>query len=79
MEASTWIDADPERVWSLVCDVELMPTLSNELQAVEWVDGPPGPGSAPGSSVTTSTTRSVNGAPRHKLSAAMSHTNSLGR
>lgn len=43
VEASTWIDADPERVWSLVCDVELMPTLSNELQAVEWVDGATGP------------------------------------
>jgi Polyketide cyclase / dehydrase and lipid transport len=43
VEASTWIDADPARVWSLVSDIGLMPTLSNELQAVEWVgvaDGP---------------------------------------
>ena len=38
VEASTWIDADPARVWSLVSDIELMPTLSNELQRVEWVD-----------------------------------------
>jgi uncharacterized protein YndB with AHSA1/START domain len=43
VEASTWIDADPHRVWSLVSDIELMPTLSNELQAVEWADGVAGP------------------------------------
>jgi len=39
VEASTWIDADPERVWSLVSDIQLMPTLSNELQRVEWTEG----------------------------------------
>jgi uncharacterized protein YndB with AHSA1/START domain len=39
VEASTWIDADPARVWSLVSDIQLMPTLSNELQSVEWVEG----------------------------------------
>jgi uncharacterized protein YndB with AHSA1/START domain len=39
VEASTWIDADPARVWSLVSDIELMPTFSNELQVVEWADG----------------------------------------
>lgn len=39
VEASTWIDAEPERVWSLISDIALMPTLSNELQAVEWVGG----------------------------------------
>jgi len=38
VEASTWIDADPDRVWSLVADIKLMPTLSTELQAVEWAD-----------------------------------------
>lgn len=38
VEASTWIDADPARVWSLVSDIKLMPTLSNELQAVDWLD-----------------------------------------
>ncbi len=43
VEVSTWIDADPDRVWSLVSDVQLMPTLSDELQSVEWVDGARGP------------------------------------
>ncbi|HTQ17220.1 SRPBCC family protein [Mycobacterium sp.] len=43
VEASTWIDADPARVWSLISDIALMPTLSNELQAVEWADGVAGP------------------------------------
>lgn len=39
VEASTWIDADPAKVWNLVSDIKLMPTLSNELQAVEWAEG----------------------------------------
>jgi hypothetical protein len=39
VEASTWVDADPARVWSLVSDIQLMPTLSNELKSVEWIDG----------------------------------------
>ncbi len=39
VEASTWIDADPARVWDLVSDIELMPTFSNELKAVEWAEG----------------------------------------
>ncbi|GAB2995371.1 SRPBCC family protein [Mycobacterium bourgelatii] len=43
VEASTWIDAEPLRVWSLVSDIELMPTLSSELQSVEWVEGATGP------------------------------------
>lgn len=43
VEASTWIDADPARVWSLVSDIKLMPTLSNELRAVEWAEGDDGP------------------------------------
>jgi hypothetical protein len=43
VQASTWIDADPDRVWSLVCDIQLMPTLSNELQRVEWLDGASAP------------------------------------
>lgn len=38
VEAATWIDADPDRVWSLVSDIQLMPTLSSELQRVEWLD-----------------------------------------
>jgi uncharacterized protein YndB with AHSA1/START domain len=43
VEASTWIDADPTRVWNLISDIKLMPTLSNELQSVEWADGAAGP------------------------------------
>ncbi|MGD1239764.1 SRPBCC family protein [Mycobacterium seoulense] len=43
VEASTWVDADPARVWSLVSDIKLMPTLSNELQAVEWAEGADAP------------------------------------
>jgi uncharacterized protein YndB with AHSA1/START domain len=37
-EASTWIDAPPERVWEVVSDIELMPALSTELQSVAWCD-----------------------------------------
>jgi uncharacterized protein YndB with AHSA1/START domain len=43
VELSTWIDAEPARVWGLVSDIQLMPTLSNELKSVEWVDGTGGP------------------------------------
>jgi uncharacterized protein YndB with AHSA1/START domain len=43
VEASTWIDAEPARVWSLVSDIQLMPTFSNELQSVEWAQGCDGP------------------------------------
>jgi uncharacterized protein YndB with AHSA1/START domain len=39
VEASTWIDAEPARVWSLISDIKLMSTFSSELQAVEWADG----------------------------------------
>ena len=43
VEVQTWIDAPPERVWTLVADIELMPRLSDELQSVEWLDGATGP------------------------------------
>lgn len=43
LEVRTWIDAPPTRVWSLVSDIELMPTMSAELQSVEWLDGAAGP------------------------------------
>jgi uncharacterized protein YndB with AHSA1/START domain len=43
VEVSTWIDADPTRVWGLVSDIELMPTFSDELQSVEWAEGFDGP------------------------------------
>jgi uncharacterized protein YndB with AHSA1/START domain len=42
VEARTWIDAPPERVWPLVSDIELMPGMSSELQSVEWLDGATG-------------------------------------
>jgi uncharacterized protein YndB with AHSA1/START domain len=43
VEVDTWIDAPPERVWALVSDVELMPSMSAELQSVRWQDGCSGP------------------------------------
>ncbi|MFI0222201.1 SRPBCC family protein [Streptomyces lydicus] len=46
VESQSWIGAPPPRVWELVSDVELMPTLSSELQSVRWLDGATGP--APG-------------------------------
>ncbi len=39
----TYIEASPERVWSLVSDIFLMPGLSGELQEVTWLDGVTGP------------------------------------
>jgi uncharacterized membrane protein len=39
VQVQVWIDAAPRRVWALVSDVELMPTMSRELQSVEWLDG----------------------------------------
>ncbi|GAA3142007.1 SRPBCC family protein [Streptomyces rameus] len=43
VEVRTWIDAPPERVWSLVGDITLMPAMSEELQSVRWLDGADGP------------------------------------
>ncbi|MFF4357075.1 SRPBCC family protein [Streptomyces sp. NPDC001604] len=43
VEVRTWIGAPPERVWALVTDIALMPSLSEELQSVEWLDGATGP------------------------------------
>lgn len=37
VEVQTWIEAPPERVWSLAADIFLMPELSDELQSVEWI------------------------------------------
>jgi uncharacterized protein YndB with AHSA1/START domain len=39
VQAQTWIGASPRRVWELVSDIELMPTMSQELQSIEWLDG----------------------------------------
>jgi uncharacterized membrane protein len=36
-EVRTWIDAPVERVWALVSDIGLMPSMSDELQSVEWL------------------------------------------
>jgi uncharacterized protein YndB with AHSA1/START domain len=44
VEVPIEIDAPPERVWAIVCDIEVMPEASPELQAVEWLDGRSGPG-----------------------------------
>lgn len=43
VQVQTWIDAPPHRVWQVVSDIELMPTMSQELQSVEWLDGATGP------------------------------------
>lgn len=39
VEVRTWIDGSPRRVWELVSDIAVMPSLSQELQSVEWLDG----------------------------------------
>jgi uncharacterized protein YndB with AHSA1/START domain len=44
VEVELFIDAPPERVWKLVSDVTLMPSMSSELQRIEWQDGATGPG-----------------------------------
>lgn len=43
VEVQTWIEAAPERVWSIVSDIGRMPGMSTELQAVEWLEGATGP------------------------------------
>lgn len=39
MEVDTWIAAPPDAVWATVADHTLMPSMSEELQSVEWLDG----------------------------------------
>jgi uncharacterized protein YndB with AHSA1/START domain len=39
VQVQTWINASPRRVWELVSDIGLMPTMSQELQSIEWLDG----------------------------------------
>jgi hypothetical protein len=41
--AQIYIEATPDRVWPLVCDIHLMPGLSAEVQEVAWLDGVTGP------------------------------------
>jgi uncharacterized protein YndB with AHSA1/START domain len=38
VEVATRIAASPERVWELVADIEVLASLSDELQSVEWLD-----------------------------------------
>ncbi|NUU25096.1 MAG: SRPBCC family protein [Streptomycetaceae bacterium] len=39
----TYVEAPCERVWALVSDIHLMAELSDELVAVDWLDGATGP------------------------------------
>lgn len=43
VEVATWIQAPPERVWPIVSDVGLMPSMSTELQSAEWLGGATAP------------------------------------
>jgi Polyketide cyclase / dehydrase and lipid transport len=43
LAAEIYVEAPPERVWSLVSDIFLMPGLSAELRQVEWLGGVTGP------------------------------------
>jgi uncharacterized protein YndB with AHSA1/START domain len=37
--ASVEIEAPPERVWTVISDITVMPRFSTELLAVEWAEG----------------------------------------
>ena len=39
VEVHLYVDAPPAEVWRLVADPLLMPSLSDELQSVDWLDG----------------------------------------
>ncbi|RCV48786.1 SRPBCC family protein [Marinitenerispora sediminis] len=41
VEVSVWVDASPQRVWSVVSDITAMPEVSGELQSVELLDTGP--------------------------------------
>jgi uncharacterized membrane protein len=45
VEVEIHVDAPPDRVWVVVSDIGLMPTMSTELQRVEWLDEPGAVGS----------------------------------
>lgn len=42
-EVSIEIDGSPQQVWDLVNDIQTPTRFSDELQAVEWLDGAEGP------------------------------------
>jgi uncharacterized protein YndB with AHSA1/START domain len=46
-EATVHIAAPPETVWRFVSDIHFLASLSQEVQAVEWVEGEPTPGTDP--------------------------------
>lgn len=39
IDASVEISASPERVWELVCDINVPARFSTEFQGAEWIDG----------------------------------------
>ena len=41
VEASTLVNAPPETLWPLITDIELIASLSTELQRVRWLDDAP--------------------------------------
>lgn len=43
VEVQAWVAAPPQAVWEVVADVTRMPSMSTELQSVEWLDGATGP------------------------------------
>jgi uncharacterized membrane protein len=43
VQVETFVNAPVEQVWEIVSDVTLMPTMSTELQSVDWLDGATGP------------------------------------
>ena len=44
VQVEIFVKAPAAQVWKIVSDVKLMPTMSTELQAVDWLDGATGPG-----------------------------------
>lgn len=38
-QVELWVAASPARVWSVLADIERMPSMSNELESVRWLDG----------------------------------------
>jgi len=44
VQVQTRIAAPPERVWAIITEIELMPSMSTELQSVRWQGGASGPG-----------------------------------
>lgn len=39
VEVEAYVEAPPQRVWPLVTDLQLLVSVSDELQAAEWADG----------------------------------------